>query len=371
MSIAEKVPFTDLKIQWHQIRKNVLPELDELFDQSAFCLGPWVERFELAVAEYLGVRHAVAVNSGTSALHLAVIASNIKPGDKVLVPAQTFIGTIWGLLYEGITPVLCDVDKETATISIDEIKRHYDDQVKAIIPVHLFGQPANMEAICDFADQHQLTVIEDAAQAFGAKYKSKKVGNVGKISCVSFYPGKNLGAAGEAGLITTNDDRVADRLRTLRNHGQKERYVHDDIGFNYRMTGIQGLILSHKLKHIDDWNEQRRLIATKYQQELSNLPLTLPRVENEDHIWHLFVIQSNQRDALRSFLTTNGIETGLHYPIPLNRQPILSQYSDNSSAYPNAEMWANYGLSLPIFPGMTVKQQDRVIACIKDFFNQR
>ncbi len=368
MTNINGVPFADLSIQWRQIRANALPDLEKLFDSSAYCLGPWVDAFEKAAAVYLGVRHAVAVNSGSSALHLATIASGIGRGDKVMVPAQTFIGTIWGVLYQGGIPILCDVDAETATISVEELERRYERGVKAIIPVHLFGQPANMAAILQFAERHSLTVIEDVAQAFGGTYGGRKLGSLSTMGCTSFYPGKNLGAAGEGGLITTNDDQTATRLRALRSHGQSRRYVHDEIGYNYRMEGVQGLVLGHKLPLLDGWTNERRALAARYAKELSGLPLTLPQTLNGDHVWHLYVVRTPQRDKLRDHMAAQNVETGLHYPVPLHEQPCLAAFGFDRNAYPNATQWANIGLSLPLFVGMTEEQQSRVIAAIKSFF---
>lgn len=369
MNNTVNVPFSDLSLQWQVIRENALPDIEKLFQSSAFCLGSWVENFEKSVADYLGVKHAIAVNSGTSALHLAAIVSGINPGDKVMVPAQTFAGTVWGILYQGGIPILCDVDEDTATIAIDELERRYETGVKAIIPVHLFGQPANMDAIMTFAARRNLVVIEDGAQAFGARYGSRKLCSLGSLGCVSFYPGKNLGAAGEGGLITTNDDQVASRLRALRSHGQSQRYVHDEIGFNYRMEGVQGLILGHKLPLLDEWTDERRTIARRYGKAFSGLPLALPKIMHGDHVWHLYVVRTPLRDKLRDYLSAQGIETGLHYPVPMHLQPMMSKYNFDPEGYPNALRWANEGLSLPIFVGMTESQQNRVINAVASFFN--
>ena len=237
-----RVPFSDLSLQWREIADAARADLEILFSTSSFCAGPFVERFEAAVADYLGVRHAIGVNSGTSALHLALIAAEVGAGDKVLVPANTFIATIWAVLYVGAVPVLCDVEPASGNIDVEDAERRIDPSVRAIIPVHLYGQPANMEAVLALADRHGLAVIEDAAQAIGARYRGRPVGGFGLLGCFSFYPGKNLGAAGEAGLVTTDDAKLADRVRALRNHAQTERYHHSEIGFNYRMEGIQGLV---------------------------------------------------------------------------------------------------------------------------------
>ena len=257
------VPFTDLSFQWRQIEAKALPDIHRLFEQSAFCLGPFVERFEQAASDYLGIAHAIGVNSGTSALHLALIAAGIGPGDKVLIPSFTFVATAWAVLYVGATPVLCDIEEDSANIDLADAETRLDGAVKAIIPVHLYGQPADLAGVMAFAARHRLVVVEDAAQAMGARYDGRYVGTFGLCGCFSFYPAKNLGAAGEAGLIVTADDAIARRLRALRHHAQTERYLHAELGFNYRMEGLQGLVLGHKLPLLDRWTECRRTLVAR------------------------------------------------------------------------------------------------------------
>lgn len=366
------VPFVDLSIQWDQIHDEVMPDLEKLFKANAFCLGPWATAFETQVAEYLGVKHAIAVSSGSAALHVATIAAGIKRGDKVLVPAHTFIGTIWGLIYEGAIPVFCDVEEATGNIDLADAERRIEDGVKAIIPVHLYGQPVDVAKVMDFARRHDLTVIEDCAQAIGARYQGKALGTFGSMGCFSFYPGKNLGGAGEGGLVITNDDDKAKVLRSLREHGQgPQRYIHERIGYNYRMDGIQALVLGHKLKRLDAWTEQRRAIAVRYAEALADTPLRLPAVVHGDHVHHLYVVRADDRDALKAFLEEHGVQTGLHYPMPLYKQPCLVDIASPSpDGYPVTEDWADNGLSLPMFAGMTVDQQDRVIGAVRAYFEQ-
>lgn len=365
------VPFVDLSIQWDQIHDEVMPDLEKLFRASAFCLGPWASAFEAQVAEYLGVKHAVAVSSGSAALHVATIAVGIGRGDKVLVPAHTFVGTIWGLLYQGAIPVFCDVEEATGTIDLADAERRMEPGIKAIIPVHLYGQPVDVGAVQAFAARHGLTVIEDVAQAIGARWQGKALGTFGAMGCFSFYPGKNLGGAGEGGLVVTDDDDTAKLLRCLREHGQSERYVHERIGYNYRMDGIQALVLGHKLKRLDGWTDQRRAIAARYAAGLADTPLRLPAVVHGDHVHHLYVVRTEDRDGLRAFLDTRGIQTGLHYPVPLYRQPCLANIAAPSPAgFPVTEDWAHNGVSLPMFAGMTTAQQDRVIDAIRAYFGK-
>jgi len=366
------VPFVDLSIQWDQIGSEVMPDLEKLFQANAFCLGPWAAAFEKQVGEYLGVKHAIAVSSGSAALHVATIAAGIKRGDKVLVPAHTFIGTIWGLIYEGAIPVFCDVEESTGNIDLADAGRRIEEGVKAIIPVHLYGQPVDVAKVVDFAQRHDLTVIEDCAQAIGARYQGKALGTFGSMGCFSFYPGKNLGGAGEGGLVITNDDDKAQVLRSLREHGQgPQRYVHERIGYNYRMDGIQALVLGHKLRRLDAWTDQRRALAARYAEALADTPLRLPTVVHGDHVFHLYVVRTADRDALKAHLEAHGIQTGLHYPMPLYKQPCLADIaSPCPGGYPVTEDWAGSGLSLPMFAGMTKQQQDRVIAAIRVYFEQ-
>jgi dTDP-4-amino-4,6-dideoxygalactose transaminase len=362
------VPFNDLSIQWREIADDIRPHIEELFVRGAFSQGPEAENFERAVAAYLDVPHAIGVNSGTSALHLAVLAAGIGPGDDVLVPSHTFIATIWGVIYAGANPILCDVDAKTATIDVKDAERRLTARTRAIVPVHLYGQPADMNAVAELARKHGLAIIEDAAQSIGARWEGRATGTLGDFGCYSFYPGKNLGAAGEAGLVVTRDEASAARIRALRNHGQSERYVHTAIGFNYRMDSIQGLVLRHKLAKIDRWTSRRRTIAALYTQALSGLALEIPTVEHQDHVWHLFVIRTRRRDALRGYLRQAGIESGLHYPIPNHNQPCLSHLNVDRNSFPQSDRWANEGLSLPLFYGMTDGQIERVADAVRSFF---
>jgi dTDP-4-amino-4,6-dideoxygalactose transaminase len=366
--LSGRVPFNDLSLQWHQIRERALPDILRLFEEGAFCLGPFVQSFEASVAEYLGTKHAIGVNSGTSALHLALIAAGIGPGDKVLLPSLTFIATAWAVLYVGATPVLCDVEEGSAAIDVDDAERRTDDAVKAVIPVHLYGQPANMDAVMRLAARHRLVVVEDAAQAIGARYGGRCVGTIGQFGCFSFYPGKNLGAAGEGGLVVTDDAAAARRICALRHHAQEERYLHRELGFNYRMEGLQGLVLNHKLPLLEDWTQARRHFARRYRQSLADLPLKLPQPADGDHVYHLYVVRTENRDPLRDFLLEHGVETGIHYPVPLHRQPCLLQYSRGPGSYPVSERYAKECLSLPLYTGMTEAQVDYLCDSVIRFF---
>jgi dTDP-4-amino-4,6-dideoxygalactose transaminase len=366
--LDKTVPFMDLNHQWQLIREDVLNSFEDIFSKSAFCLGPYVDNFENQVSKFLNAKYAIGVNSGTSAIHLAVKALGLRCGDKVLVPSHTFVGTIWGLIYEGIIPVFCDVSEHCGTIDVDALMEMDITDVRAIIAVHLYGQPANILKIMEFAKDKNLFVIEDVAQAFGASIGNQMVGTFGDVGCFSFYPGKNLGAAGEAGLVITNSENLAQKINYLRNHGQSRRYVHDEVGFNYRMDGLQAAVLSAKLPFIESWNDERRKIALRYSNELAGLPITLPSKIAQDHVWHLFVIRSEQRDELKKHLEMHGVSTGLHYPIPLHQQNIVQNFMTQSVILPNTENWATQCLSLPIFPGMTRWQIQKVVQVVEDFY---
>ncbi|WP_316229343.1 DegT/DnrJ/EryC1/StrS family aminotransferase [Bradyrhizobium sp. SZCCHNR1070] len=360
-----KIPFNDLSIQWRQIAASVRDDFETTFDQSAFCLGPFVERFETEISQFLGARHAIGVNSGTSALHLAVLAAGLGPGDEVIVPAHSFIATLWGVLYAGATPVFCDVEAETGTLDVRAAERCITPATKAIIPVHLYGQPADMAAVKALAKRHGLTIIEDAAQAIDARWEGQHVGTIGAMGCFSFYPGKNLGAAGEAGLVVTNDDDLAAKMRSLRNHGQSERYIHQAVGYNYRMDGLQGVVLRRKLPLLGAWTASRRELAMRYSERLAGTPLQLPAVRYGEHVWHLYVVRTPDRDRLRAALAERGIETGLHYPVPLHKQPCLANLPSAGQGFPSAEAWASQCLSLPLFTGMTFDDVDYVADTVR------
>ncbi len=368
-SRSARVPFNDLGLQWEAVKGGVRRDFDAVFTSSAFCLGPEVEAFEREMAEWLGAGHPVAVSSGTAALHLAVVAAGIGVSDEVLVPAHTFIATAWGPAYVGARPVLCDVLPESGLIDLEDAARRVTSRTRAIMPVHLYGQTVDMDSVSAFAKAHDLIVIEDAAQSIGAAWRGRQTSTMGDFGCISFYPGKNLGAAGEGGLVVARDAALAGKLKSLRNHGQRERYVHDEIGYNYRMDGLQAVVLRHKLRRLRDWTEERRRLAGRYAAGLAALPLALPEVVAGDHVWHLYVVRHADRDGLRAWLDGRGIDTGLHYPVPLNRQPCLAGQVGDLDAYPEADRWATTCLSLPLFVGMSDVQQDRVMTAVRGFFH--
>jgi dTDP-4-amino-4,6-dideoxygalactose transaminase len=362
-----QVPFIDLHSQFNQLRDEVLRAMEEVAASTTYILGPRVAEFEKAFAAQLGARHCIGVNSGTSALHLALLAAGVGRGDEVITVPMTFVATTWAISYVGAIPVFVDADPATYTLDVSQVKKKITRRTRAFLPVHLYGQPADLEPVLDLGKQYGIPVVEDAAQAHGARYRGKPAGSFGLCGCFSFYPGKNLGAYGEGGALVTNDDAVARRVRSLRDHAQSERYHHDEIGFNYRMDALQGAVLSIKLKHLDQWTAARRRLATRYQDLLAELPLQLPvEAAGREHVWHLFVVLHPDRDRLRQALDGRGIVTGLHYPVPVHLQKAYRHLGHSPGDFPVAERVGRECLSLPLFPEMTVAQQDAVARALAE-----
>ncbi len=360
------VPFVDLKAQYRSIHSEIDAAIREVIENTAFVLGPAVERFEKDFAAYLEVEHVVGVSSGTTALQLALIALEIGPDDEVIVPAHTFIATAEAVSHVGARPVFVDVLDETGNLDPALLENAITDQTRAVIPVHLYGHPANLDPILQTAAKHRLAVIEDACQAHGARYHERRVGGLGDVGCFSFYPGKNLGAYGEGGALVTNDSNLAARLRRLRDHGQSQRYHHSEIGYNARLEGIQGAVLGVKLRHLDKWNAARRAHAAYYSSRLAECDVRVP-VEQLgcESVYHLYVVRSLKRDTLQTQLTNRGIQTGLHYPVPLHLQPAYLDLGYREGDFPAAEWWARNGLSLPMYAELTEPLLDEVIAAVR------
>ena len=362
------VPFVDLKAQYRAIKPEVDEAIRAVIEDAAFVLGPAVERFENDFARYLGVDSVVGTSNGTTALQLSLLALGVGEGDEVIVPAHTFIATAEAVSHVGAKPVLVDVREDTGNLDPAALPAATTARTKAIIPVHLYGQPADMDPIMEFAGSRGIAILEDACQAHGAAYRGVRVGSFGVASCFSFYPGKNLGAYGEAGAVATNDPDLAARVRRLRDHGQSQRYYHAEVGYNARMEGIQGAVLGVKLRHLDAWNRARVGHAAYYSTGLSDgdveAPVTAP---DRDHVFHLYVVRSPDREELREHLTSRGVQTGLHYPVPLHLQPAYESLKYRPGDFPVAERWAREGLSLPIFPEMKRDQLDEVILGVKSF----
>jgi dTDP-4-amino-4,6-dideoxygalactose transaminase len=354
------VPFLDIKAQNRSIWPELISALDEVTAEGQFILGPAVSRFEHAFAQYVGVHHCVGLNNGTSALHMALIASGIGPGDEVITTPHTWISTSWAISYVGATPVFVDIDQETYTLSPELAEAAITPQTKAILPVHLYGQAASIIQLRRIADDYGLALIEDAAQAHGAEVDGRRVGSFGEIGCFSYYPGKNLGAFGEAGAIVTDNSDIAARIRCLRDHAQAERHNHVELGFNVRMEGIQAAVLAAKLRHLDGWNQRRRRNAAIYHQLLADLDeIQLPRApQAESHVWHLFVVLVDgiDRDWLCKRLAEAGIATAVHYPTPAPFQPAYRHLGYKRGNFPVAEDVMSRCVSLPMYPELSEEQ---------------
>jgi dTDP-4-amino-4,6-dideoxygalactose transaminase len=363
------VPFLDLKAQYQALKPEIDAAVIGVLESGQFVLGPRVQAFEESFAKTYGLGHAVACNSGTSALHLALLAAGVGRGDEVITTPMTFIATAIAIDVVGANPVFVDIDLETALIDPAKIEAAITPKTKAIIPVHLYGQCADMDAIQKIADKHKLIVIEDAAQAHGAKIGDRFAGTMSRISCFSFYPGKNLGAYGEGGMVATGDAALGQKLRMLRDFGQTKKYNHEIKGFNYRMEGLQGAVLEVKMKYIEDWTEARRRVARRYQQVLGNIAgLELPYERpGSRHVWHVYAVRVDaaRRAEIIEKLNAAGIATNLHYPIPVHLQPCFAELGYKKGDFPNAEEQGDRELSLPMFPEMTDAQVEEVAAALK------
>jgi dTDP-4-amino-4,6-dideoxygalactose transaminase len=362
------IPFVDLKAQYRSIK----PEIDEavlnVFAEAQFVLGPAVSAFEATFAAHCGATHAIGVNSGTSALHLAMLAAGVSAGDEVITTPMTFIATVSAIDYAGARPVFVDIDPVTLAIDPARIEAAITPRTKAIVPVHLHGLAAEMDPIVEIADRHGLVVIEDAAQAHGAVYRGRCVGTFGRIGCFSFYPGKNLGAYGEGGAVVTDDESVARTVRILRDWGAERRYEHDLKGFNYRMEGVQGAVLGVKMAHLDRWTAARRQHAGRYDALLAESGLTLPaRPDDRMPVYHVYAVRTPDRGALQAHLEQHGVGTGIHYPIPVHLQRCFAELGHRRGDFPHAEQAADELLSLPMYPEMPDEHVDQVAAVVTDW----
>lgn len=368
-----QVPFLDLGAQYRSIREELTPVLQSVLESTAFAGGPFVAAFEKDFASFCGSEHALGVSSGTSALWLALTGLGVGPGDEVITTPNTFIATAEAISFCGATPVFVDVDPETYTMDPDLLEPAITSQTKAIIPVHLYGQTADMDPILAVAKSHGLIVIEDACQAHGAEYKGRKAGSMGDAGCFSFYPGKNLGAYGEAGAVVTNNAELAERIRMLRDHGQSEKYRHAYIGWNDRMDGLQGAVLSVKLRHLNEWNTARRERAGFYDELLENLPnIMLPReAPYARHIYHIYAVRVPHRDKIIAAMHDRGIGCGIHYPVPIHLQKAYECLGCSRGSFPAAEQSAQEVLSLPMYPELTIEQLERVADVLASLLRTR
>jgi dTDP-4-amino-4,6-dideoxygalactose transaminase len=367
------VPFVDLKTQYSAIKNEILTEINNVLDNTAYICGKKTKQFESDFAKLLGVNYSVGLSSGTDALHVALHALGIKTGDEVIVPVNTFIATSEGVSLCGAKPVFVDNDERTYNIDISKIEQAVNSKTKAIIPVHLYGQPAEMDSILKIAENHGLFVVEDCSQAHLATYKGKIAGGFGNIGTFSFYPGKNLGAYGEAGAVTTNDETLYLSMLKYRQHGSVEKYIHEIEGHNYRMEEIQAGVLNVKLKHISKWTENRRRIAGMYTEKFKQMnikDITTPyHPEYSAPVYHLYILRVTKRDKLIEFLNQNGIQTGLHYPLPLHLQKAYSHLGYKRGDFPIAEKYADEILSIPMYPEMTDEMIHYVCTKIGEFYS--
>ena len=369
--MSDSVPYLDLPAQLRAIRSDLDQAIARTIDKCSFCLGPDTAQFEKDFAAYIGTKHALGFNSGTSALHVALLLLNVGPGDEVITTPFTFVATSWAISYVGARPVYVDIEDGSMNLNPALVERAITPRTKAILPVHLYGHPFDLDPILAIAKKHGLPVVEDACQAHGAKYKNQTVGSFGAISCFSFYPGKNLGACGEGGALLTNEPAFEKRGRALREHGSTVRYYHDEIGFNYRMEGIQGAVLGVKLKHLPHWTAERTRVAHRYHELLKDTPLQLPAEAGYARsAWHLYVVRHARREELKKHLEKNGIGCALHYPLPLHLQKCYASLGYRPGAFPVAEKAARECLSLPIYPELTEARIQRVVAVIKEFFSR-
>jgi dTDP-4-amino-4,6-dideoxygalactose transaminase len=360
------IPFVDLKAQYQGIKEEVNAAIQGVLDRCEFTLGSEVKAFEEEFAAYCHASSGIAVNTGTSALHMALLAAGVGPGDEVITVPFTFVASVAAIEYTGATAVLVDIDPVSFTMNPAAIEAAITAKTKAIIPVHLFGQPADMDPILEIAKRHGLVVIEDAAQAHRAEYKGRRVGSMGHMTCFSFYPGKNLGAYGEGGMVVTNDPDYTRSIRMLRDWGAEKKYHHVMKGYNFRMEGIQGAVLRVKLRRLDAWTDMRRAAAANYDELFAHSAVKAPKaMPYAHHAYHIYAVRTYQRQAWQQSLLEQGIQTGIHYPTPVHLLPAYANLGYGVGAFPHAELAAQQVLSLPMFPELTRAQCEQVAHAVK------
>lgn len=363
-----KVPFVDLQTQFRSLKDEVMPAVESVFSRAAFILGEEVETFEKAFAEYHGTAHCAGVGSGCDALLCALKACGIGHGDEVIVPANTYIASVLAISAAGATPVLVDCLDDTCEMDPGATEKAITPKTKALLPVHLYGQSVDMDAILSLAAAHGLKVVEDAAQAHGARYKGRLCGTMGDVGCFSFYPGKNLGAYGDGGAVITNNDQIVEYIRQYRNYGQSRKYYHDVIGWNARLDTVQAAVLGVKLKYLDGWNAARCAHAEQYREVLQGLPVGFQAIVSDNTpIYHLFIIRHSQREDLMEYLQKQGIACGIHYPVPIHLQKAYAHLNLGAGSFPVAEKMASEMISLPMFPELTNEQIQYVGGAIRSF----
>jgi dTDP-4-amino-4,6-dideoxygalactose transaminase len=374
MSHSEvRVPFVDLKAQYASLRDAMNQAVAGVLESAYFIGGPRLEQFEQQFADWTGAKYCVGVANGTDAITLAARAAGLKSGDEVLVPANSFFATAEAISNAGATPVFVDVDPRTFHMSVEDAKRAITPRTRAIAPVHLYGRAMDMAPVEELARAHNLVIIEDCAQAHGARIRGERIGSSGRLTCYSFYPGKNLGAYGDGGSVTTSDPEMLKRLRILRDHGSPVKYAHDVVGWNSRLDALQAAVLSVKLPHLDSWNEARRRHARSYAQKLAGLPIGVPEIpEGDEHVFHLFVIRCSQRDALKAHLEGKGIQVGIHYPAPLHLTGAYRNLgAPGEGSMPVTERLAGEILSLPMYPELSEAQINFVAGAVREFAEER
>jgi dTDP-4-amino-4,6-dideoxygalactose transaminase len=361
-----KIPLLDLVAQYHGIKEEMDKAVLGVLESGSFILGPNVAALEQEVAAYLGVKHAIGVASGTDALVIALRATGLEPGDEVIVPAFSFFATAGTVMTVGAHPVFVDIDPDTYLIDTSAIEAVITSRTKAIIPVHLYGQPANMDEIMNIAERHGLRVIEDNAQAIGAVYKGKKTATIGDIGCLSFFPSKNLGAYGDGGMVTTNDDRIAEKVRMLRMHGWKKKYFPEMLGYNSRLDEMQAAVLRVKLKYLDGWNARRMEIARAYSRYLGELGLRVPiEAPDRTHVYHLYMVPFEEREVVQQKLKDAGIASAVYYPQPLHLAEPSRKFGTGEGQCPVSEQCSKSLLALPVYPDMTTIQIEEVLAAVE------
>ncbi len=368
------VPLLDLKIQYSQIRDEIKQAIEQVLESQIFILGREVEQLEREIADYCNSKFAVGVSSGSDALLVSLMSSGIGPGDEVITTPFTFFATIGSVIRVGASVAFVDVDPVTFNMDPVGLDKALTKKTKAIIPIHLFGQSADMKPIMDFAQANNLVVIEDAAQAIGTEYMGQRAGSMGDYGCFSFFPSKNLGAFGDGGLVTTNNPELADRIKILRNHGAEPKYYHKLLGGNFRLDALQAAVLSVKLKYLDQWTNMRRQNAEFYTSSLENSGISgglviAPKIVRERHVFNQYVIRAKKRDQLRDFLSKNGISTEIYYPVPMHLQECVNSSNWKTGDFPISERAASEVLALPIFPELTMEQKQHVVNSIISFYN--
>ncbi len=365
--MSSVVPFLDLRTQYLSLKPEIDAAIAHVLDTTQFILGEEVGKFEAEFAEYVGAKHAIALNTGTSALHLALLAAGVGPGDEVITTPFTFVASVAAIRYTGATPVFVDINLDSYTIDPSRLELAITPRTKAIIPVHLYGQSADLGPILQIAERYGVKVIEDACQAHGTEYKGRRVGALAFAGAFSFYPGKNLGAYGEGGMAVTNDDEAAKHMRMMRDWGQEKKYHHILQGYNYRMDGIQGAILRVKLRRLTAWTDARRERAERYNERLANSPFVTPvEMSYSRNVYHVYAIRTKNREDLMKALQASGVHTGIHYPIPVHLQPCHADLGYTRGDFPASERAADEVLSLPMFPEMTLAQVDQAAAAVME-----